>query len=198
MNIFILSLLTCASVSSAIAEERRQHDVHEHGGGLLNVAIEKNKLLIDLSMPAMNIAGFEHIPTNQDERGKVEWATMWLEDGLRLFNPSPAANCKLIHAKVDSALLEDKNHHDDSTPDVENHKSHEEHHHDELKPDEEDHADFDIEYEFNCAEPKHLSELRLALFEVFPGALHLRTQAVTATDQLSVELNAENNILKLK
>ena len=206
INIIIFTTLTFAASSFSIAGEHRQHNVHEHGGGSMNVAVEKNKLLVDLSMPAMNITGFEHFPTNQDEHEIIERAAMLLKEGQRLFAPSPAANCTLVHVKVDSALLEDSNHHDGLAQNTESNRTHEEHHseedqehhHEEMESDAENHADFDITYEFNCAQPAQLSELSLTLFSVFPGVLHLRTQAITPKDQLSVELNAKSNTLKLK
>ena len=111
-RIAVSILLSCGAALTALAEEHRQHGVHEHGGGHLNVAVEQNILMIDLSMPAMNIVGFEHTANNNNEYGQVRHAVDLLRDGEHLFAPSPAAKCSLMHADVASALLEEGGHND--------------------------------------------------------------------------------------
>ncbi|MFT6916546.1 MAG: hypothetical protein ACJAWL_002886 [Motiliproteus sp.] len=196
-HIVISALLAGAAISPAIAEEHRQQEVHQHGGGSLNVAAEKNSLIIELSVPAMNIVGFEHPPTNQHERDGIERAAALLRDGLQLFTPNPQANCVLVHAEVQSALLANADKHDEKH-DEEHDAKHDEHADEEHHDDEENHADFNVAYEFNCAEPGQLSELQLTLFKHFPGTEHLRAQAITATGSAGAELSADNNTLKLR
>jgi hypothetical protein len=194
-RIAVSILLTYGAASTALAEEHRQHGVHEHGGGQLNVAVEQNLLMIDLSMPAMNVVGFEHPANNNNESDQVRHAVVLLKDGEHLFAPSPAAKCSLVHADVASALLEEGDHNDHE------HEHHEERKH-ETDHEEEahahDHADFDVSYEFNCAEPSQLNKLSLSLFELFPGTDHLDVQAILPTGQFGGSLNAENSVLKLK
>lgn len=182
-NIAALILLTSNTMSSVLADEHRQHGAHEHGGGQLNLAIERNTLMIDLSMPAMNIVGFEHPANNDKEHDQVQRAAELLRDGLRLFAPSPAAKCTLIQVEVESALLERDGHHGHENA------------HDE---DDHEHVDFDVAYEFNCANPSQLDTLTLSLFKQFPATEHLDVQAITPAGQLGEELSGGNNVLKLK
>jgi hypothetical protein len=168
-------LLNCSVALSAYAEEHRQHGAHEHGGGQLNVAVEQNQLMLDLSLPAMNVVGFEHAVTDQVERDQVTAAADLLKQGMQLFTPSPAAKCELVDAQVESSLFAQG----------------------ENQPVEE-HADFDVSYEFNCAQPEQLKALTLSLFKNFAGTHHLRMQVITATGQTGGELSAENNVINLK
>ncbi len=176
--------MTCASATSVLAEEHRQHGAHEHGGGQLNVAVEKNQLMINLSLPAMNVVGFEHAAGNKTERELISRAVQTLKDGITLFSPDSTAQCKQISSNVESALLEDEG--------TDEHEHQHEHEHDG------EHADFDVDYEFNCANPAQLTTISLSLFKRFKGTQHLRAQVITPTRQGAAELTASNNILKLK
>ncbi len=182
-KITLLMLMNCAVASVAFAEEHRQHGAHEHGGGQLNVAIEKNQMMLELSLPAMNVVGFEHPANNQAERDQVTHAAELLSDGMLLFSPSAAAKCVLVDAQVESALITDSA------------DQHAEEHVDEH---ENEHADFDASYEFDCAQPAQLKTLTLSLFERFAGTQHLRAQVITGAGQSAAELTVDDNIIKLK
>ncbi|MCW8944748.1 MAG: DUF2796 domain-containing protein [Sedimenticola sp.] len=177
-----LFLLTCSAATPIHAEEHRHHEAHAHGGGQLNVAVEQNTLMIDLSLPAMNIVGFEHPASNENERDQVARAADLLRDGKGLFVPTPEAKCALVRSEVESALLENLEHHDDAG----------------HNGDAREHADFEITYEFNCETPSQLYTLTLWLFERFPGTHHLRTQVITPSGQVGAELTPEKSILNLK
>ena len=186
----LLLMIACLAASSAMAQEHRQHGAHEHGGGLLNVALEKNTLMVELSLPAMNVVGFEHPATNQTEENQLEQAETLLKDGVGLLGPSPAAQCELVSVTVESKLLDHEHGHDGMEKDHADEQGHD--HADEA------HADFDVSYEFDCKQVGKLKQLSLSLFKHFPGTQHLETQLITATLQTGTELDADGNILKLK
>jgi Protein of unknown function (DUF2796) len=54
------------------AEERRELGAHEHGHSVLNIAIEGDRIEMELMSPGMDIVGFEHAPkpTNTKPRPK--------------------------------------------------------------------------------------------------------------------------------
>lgn len=168
----LLLIIGSSSAASVLAEEHRQHGVHEHGGGQLNIALEKNTLMIELSLPAMNVVGFEHPYNNEQQHKQVTDAVANLRDGLRLFSPSKAANCNLSKVEVETALLDTSGH-------------------------AEEHADFDASYEFNCSHPAQLKALELSLFQQFPGTQQLEVQLITAEHQTGKELHAENPVIRL-
>jgi hypothetical protein len=179
--IAISILLLCGVELNAIAAEQRQLATHEHGSGQLNVAIEDNTLSIELSLPAINVVGFEHPAVDESERKQIMQADRLLRDGAGLFMPNPAAQCTLIAAQVESVLLD----HAENTAASAAH-------------DTEEHADFDVAYEFSCAEPSQLQTLNISLFKDFTGLRHLRAQLITPDGQTGTELNDENNLLKLR
>jgi hypothetical protein len=185
-SIAALFFLTGVAATLVYAEEPRHHEAHEHGGGQLNVAVEQGTLMIDLSLPAMNVVGFEHPAHNKNERDQVAQAADLLRDGMRLFAPAPAAKCVLTKSEVESALLGNAGHHDDENG----------RHEDEGEGN--GHADFDVSYEFNCHTPTQLDSLTLSLFDRFPGTHHLRTQVITSSGQAGIDLTDENKVLKLK
>ncbi len=198
-KITLLLVMACSS-ASALAQEHRQHGAHEHGGGQLNVALEKNTLMVDLSLPAMNVVGFEHAAKNQHEKDQLEHAETLLKDGVRLLQPSPAGQCELLSVTIESKLLDhehdgmESDHAEEHEKDgmEADHADEHEHHADE------EHADFDVSYEFDCKQADRLEQLALSLFRQFPGTQHLEAQVITATLQTGTELSADNNILNLK
>jgi hypothetical protein len=182
-KITVLMLLNLSVALSAFAEEHRQHGTHEHGAGLLNVAVEKNQLMLELSLPAMNVVGFEHPASNQTEQDQLTHAVKLLSEGMQLFYPGPEAKCVLVHVEVESALIADS---------VDQHADEHGDEHSNA------HADFDVFYEFNCAQPSQLKTLTLSIFERFAGTQHLRAQVITGMGQSAAELTADNNIINLK
>src|SRR6185369_1509759 len=59
----LLGLLFIASAVASpafAAEEHRELGVHEHGRGTLNIAIEGNKVTMELEAAGVDIVGFEH------------------------------------------------------------------------------------------------------------------------------------------
>jgi len=210
-QIAAMFLLTCSATIPVLAEEHRHHKAHEHGTGHLNVAVDQNTLMIDLSMPAMDVVGFEHPINNEEERGQVERATALLQDGMQLFALTPAAKCVLVRADVESALLENEAQHEHDGKHEDEHEhdgkhAYEEHEHDEKHADDEHdhdeeehaHADFDVSYQFNCQLPAQLNGLTLSLFDYFPATRRLITQMITPTGQSGAELTPDNSMLNLK
>ena len=189
----VLFLLTCCTAIPVHAEVHRHHKAHEHGTGHLNVAVDQNTLMIDLSLPAMDVVGFEHPVNNEEERGQVAHATRLLQDGIQLFAPTPAAKCVLVRSEVESVLLENEAHHEHD----EKHDD-EEHEHDGKHEKEHAHADFDVSHEFNCESPAQLNALTLSLFEHFSATHRLRVQMITPTNQGGTELTPDKRILNLK
>lgn len=192
-----LLLLIGGTPALAQAETERQHVAHEHGAGHLNVALDQETLLIELSMPAMNLVGFEHAASSESERERLLSTVEQLNDGLSLFGPSRAAECLLLRVNVVSELLGEHEHHEDEHAKQEHHEA-EEHAEHAGEEHDEAHADFEVSYEFRCASPSRLESLSLELFRVFPGTDYLQTQVITPSVQTGTTLSAESSVLKLK
>jgi Protein of unknown function (DUF2796) len=96
----LLTLALQATLSNAA--EFEQHEAHEHGKVALNVAVEGNKLTIELDAPAINVVGFEHAPSSDAERAAVANAQKQFQSGQRLFGVPPEAQCHLERVDVHS------------------------------------------------------------------------------------------------
>ena len=90
--------------SPALADEpqHRQLGPHVHGQGTLDIAIEGKKISMELVAPGMDIVGFEHRPSTDDQKAAVEKAKAKLTDVLSVFKLPVAAKCKADTANVES------------------------------------------------------------------------------------------------
>lgn len=198
-------------------DEHRQHGAHVHGIAQMNLAVEGKNVLLELASPAMNIVGFEYMPSTDEQRHAVHEAAEKLEDGSSLFEFSKAAGCTLISAEIESPLLghDHIDEHADEDAHGEKHDNDEDHHdahtkgHDEEAHDKNhdhaaaeghgdaEHSEFAARYQFTCNNPKKLKSLTVNLFTAFPGFEEIETQILTESGQTGAELNAGNNRVDL-
>jgi hypothetical protein len=148
----------------------RQQGAHVHGVAELNLAVDGQRLLIELRSPAMNLVGFEHAPKDAEQRAAVEAARSALDDPAALFSPNAEAGCAPISHSV---MFEFDDH---------------EHGHSHEHAGGEAHSDAHAEYTFRCDHPQSLRSLRVRLFERFPGTERLEVQKVTASGQSAATL----------
>lgn len=135
------SLLCLAALSMpTLAAEK-----HVHGEAELFVAIQKDKVLLELESPADNILGFEHAPTNKAQE-------KWLEKNVALLGQYdnlidfPNSQCQQKNVNIKSPLLgnsQDEHAHKGDHRDGHKHDEHkhkEEHAHDHDKHKHDDHG----------------------------------------------------------
>lgn len=179
---FFMAMLCSNSIPAAAAY--RQHDSHEHGAAVLNVALEGEELAIELVSPAANIVGFEHEPATEKEQQAVSEARRQLMEGGELFKFPESAECILERAEVNS---------DFDSPAHEEHAEEPVHEHEKGKQqadsaDHESHGDFRAEYHFHVGRPRALTFLETLLMQRFPAIDHLEVRLVTPSAQTTVEL----------
>ncbi|MEE4250148.1 MAG: DUF2796 domain-containing protein [Alcanivoracaceae bacterium] len=151
--------------------------VHVHGQGELQVSSQGDQLGVLLTLPAMDVVGFEHAPSSAAQQAAVSQAAEKLGNPQSIMIADAAAACVVQSVKVDSALL------------VPHEKAHShDHGH--------DHADFTVEYQFSCGKPQLLTQLKLLLFQWLPE-LQLRTQMVTEHGAQVTTLHRDSSVLLL-
>ena len=181
----------------------RQHGAHVHGTAQLNVAVDGANVLVELLSPAINIVGFEHLPSTDDQRRTIHEAAERLEDGGSLFAFSKEADCTLVSAETDFPLLaRDEAHHthDDSRKDQDQAGESADANHQHVTAEEhevQEHSEFEARYQFSCEEPKKLKSLTVNLFSAFPAFDKIEAQMLTSNGQSGAELTARNNRLNL-
>ena len=81
------------------------HGPHEHGVARLNVALEGQRLSIELDSPLANLLSFEHAPRTDPQQNEVRAMAARLRRAETLFVPSGAASCRLASVALESGSL---------------------------------------------------------------------------------------------
>jgi hypothetical protein len=204
--ILAFAIMLAAASSRTRAEEQRHHDAHVHGIAHLNVAVEGTSLHLEFTSPAANIVGFEHKPRTPEQKDGVRNAIEKLEDGSKLFIPSPEAQCRLSKSSVKTDIELDANHdadaghkhehkHEKDTHHGEG-EDHDKEHHEGDKDEHARHSEFHSEYRFVCKNPGKLSQMDVKLIRSFPGIEHIEVQLLTEKQQSAQELTAQSHTIK--
>ena len=187
LGLVAMSLLTIP----AFAEDgHRELGPHVHGHGTLNIAIEDKRVSMELEVPGMDIVGFEHAPSTEDQKIAVEKAKTRLQTPLGMFSLPAAAGCTVAEAKV-AIEAEHGDHGGDD------------HKHDEKGDDDHDHEaagghnQFEASYALDCTNPSELTAITFDYFTLFAGANDLTVNVVTAKGQSKYEVSRSKPTLDL-
>ncbi|MGH1480311.1 MAG: DUF2796 domain-containing protein [Geminicoccales bacterium] len=165
----IAASLALLCVAPALAEgEKRELGAHEHGHSELNIAIEGNRIEMELIAPGADIVGFEHAAESKEDKTAVEQAEERLGEPLPLFALSPDAGCS-----VESASVEIEG-------------DHEEH------EGEASHNEFHAAYTLTCSVPDALDGIDFAVFfDSFAGAEEIEVTVISEKGQSSYEVERD-------
>ena len=140
---------------------------HEHGVAHLDVAVEGQRITLQLESPLDSLLGFERAPRTGAERRRADAAVAKLRAADKLFAIDGAAQCKLTKADLSSAALK-------LGPAGE--------------PDADGHADIDGSFEFDCADAARAGFIDVGLFQAFPRMQRIEVQTITPKAQLKATL----------
>ncbi|PYE84403.1 zinc uptake protein ZrgA [Pseudoroseicyclus aestuarii] len=207
-RLMIAALGLAAAAGTAQAQETRELGPHEHGTGLLNIAVDGDQLLIELEAPGADITGFEHAPSTEAQETAVEEAREALSRPLELFVLTGDAGCTLDDATVEIVAgahdhgdeehehehAEDAGEHDHDHDEAE-HEDHEheehDHDHEEAGHDDHDHDhdhdhaegaqhnEYHASYAMTCESIDALTGIDFAYFERFENAQRLNGQMIS-------------------
>ncbi|MFA5955421.1 DUF2796 domain-containing protein [Hyphomicrobium sp.] len=168
----------------ALAEEaaHRQLGPHVHGQGTLDIAIEGNKIEMELIAPGMDIVGFEHVASTDDQKAAVEKAKAKLADVLNVFKLPDAAKCKTETANVENR----KETHQPGEKDD-----------DDDKPGEPQHSEFHATYTITCGAPDSVTGMETAYFTDFAGGQLLNVNVTTTKGQTQAQMTRAKPTLDL-
>lgn len=178
----------CLAIPARAEDGHRELGPHVHGHGTLNVAIEGNRVSMELEVPGMDIVGFEHAPSTADQKTAVEKAKARLEKPLGVFSLPAAAGCTVAEANV--SLEAEHAHHDD---DGEKHDAKDDHDHGAT----DGHNQFEASYALDCTNPSELTTITFDYFTLFAGAHDLTVNVVTAKGQSKFEVSRSKPALDL-
>jgi hypothetical protein len=182
-TIAIASLVILAAYSALAEETEHRHlGPHVHGQGTLDIAIEGNKVEMELVSPGMDIVGFEHVPTTDDQKAAVEKAKGKLAAVLDVFQLPAAAKCKTDTANVENR----KETHQPGEKDD-----------DDDKPGEPQHSEFHATYTITCEAPENITGMTTSYFTDFGGGQLLNVNITTPKGQTQAQMTREKPTLDL-
>ncbi len=191
----IAASLVSLCVAQALAEgKKRELDAHEHGHSVLNIAIEGNRIEMEMTAPGADIVGFEHVAKSEEDKAAVEQAEARLGEPLSLFSFPADAGCSVESASVE---IEGEEHHDEHAEKAyAEEKDHEEDKHAEAGHDEDEgeasHNEFHAAYALTCSALDGLDGIDFAaFFESFAGAEEVEVTVISEKGQSSYEVERD-------
>lgn len=179
-GILAIAPLTLLIANAEPANADSAQAPHQHGHGVLQVAIEKHTLDILFHAPAASLTGFEHAPRNDDQKAHVRRTREWLEQTpLASFS---GHNCEVREVSILSAQPEDS--HDTHSDDDGHHHGHEE-----------THSEYEVSQSIRCDGQN--DSLHSPLPKRFQNLETLQVEWVSAAGQGSGSLGQNRSELKL-
>ena len=80
----LFALSACAS--PLLADGKRELDAHEHGVGVLNIAMEGSDIAMEFHAPGADIVGFEHPAETAQDHAAIDQAIALLSQPFDLFS----------------------------------------------------------------------------------------------------------------
>lgn len=139
---------------------------HQHGVVQLDIAVDANRITVQLSSPLDNLLGFERAPRNDAERRRV--ASMLTVLRGAPFVIDPAGACRPGAVQLNSAALQL------GQPDPAEQQA--------------GHADIDASFEFECSAAARAGFVDTTLFERFAGIQRIDVQLATPRGQRKLTL----------
>lgn len=192
---FLAAASMAAMISLPLAAETlRQHGAHVHGEATGNLSLDDERLRLELTIPGVNLVGFEHPPRDESQRAALADTLAFLNAGDWV-DTHPAGRCELVSANAhthgfreaeDGEEHDESNHHGhDHSHDYahQDHHGHDHHHGHEHKHDHDhdhghdhhghdhdhDHAEFHLVISWTCQRPDALGWIDIDLFSDYPG-----------------------------
>jgi hypothetical protein len=189
-----LVAMSLLMTSARAEEDHRELGPHVHGHGTLNIAIEDKRVSMELEVPGMDIVGFEHAASTDEQKAAVEKAKVQLTKPLGVFSLPAAAGCSVAETKVAIEAEHDDDDHDgDHKPDAKDDQDHDGNDHGEKGG----HNQFHATYALDCTAPAELTTINFDYFTLFAGAHDLTVNVVTAKGQSKYEVSRDKPTLDL-
>lgn len=188
--ISILRFMGFAMLFPGVMSLAHAHEpgVHVHGLATLEIAIDGTAVQIGLDSPLDNLLGFERAPRNENERQAVKAMALQLHQADTLFVFTPAAQCRLESAELESAVL---------TPALLASAADSGKGSDTAKADSTDmHAQLAATWHFQCAVPQALQGVDVRLFQQFAGLKRIDAAVAGPKGQSSTKLSPKSTRLK--
>ena len=197
-----LTKALCAWLFFTWASQAVGQRPHQHGSFDLNLVLEEKTLLIELVVPLVNIAGFEHWPPQSEEQQQ------WLDSGLGVLKDSRSifvfpqeAKCKIKDVSVElpeasqassSGVVSDEimalqPEAEEPLGALESHEDHQV----------ETHLDLVVNYEFKCKRVDRFDSFRVQVFRLFPKLEQGKAFVLTADAQRFQDIDIGSPVVRV-
>ena len=175
LNLLILflisSLLIAADNEHHDDHEFEEHGIHEHGYAMANISYIDDSLIVELTLAAKDVFGFENSPKNESEDEIVFLKLSHLENIDNIIATDPA--CAVTSSVVSSNILPSNDQH--------NHI-------------EDTHTDVEATYKLRCESSLNLT---FKLLKEFTSLEKITVQYVSATEQKLITVTPNNPTILL-
>lgn len=175
LNLLVLFLMSSLLIASDDEHhddhEFEEHDTHEHGYAMANISYIDDSLIIELTLAAKDVFGFENAPKNESEDEIVFLKLSHLENIDNIIATDPA--CAVTSSAVSSNILptnEQRNHTEDT------------------------HTDVETTYKLRCGSSLNLT---FKLLKEFTSLEKITVQYVSATEQKLITVTPDNTTISL-
>lgn len=199
-------------------DEHEEHGAHEHGAAHLSIAIGDKGLELALETPSMNVFGFEHPATSDEDKKTLEDAKTKLEQADLLFSINKEAGCQLDSTNLESPLFgktddtaeqtteqaKEKDHKVDEEKDGHANEGHDDGDSDHEESDHKDgghdhkgheHSDVDANWTYTCNNSQAIKDLDVKIFSAFSGGFKkLKVDWISATNASTVTLTEDGKV----
>ena len=160
---------------------------HEHGVVRMGLAVDDQRMSLDLEVPAATVFGFEHNPETEEEMGMVSEAMETLRTRVgEVIAVSSELACELEDVEVVSAPEVDEEH--SHSEDEDAHSDDEEHSHSEG---EDAHSEVRVSVSWFCAQSVEGTDATLSLSSLWPDAELVDLTVITSMGQAAGRVAAD-------
>lgn len=168
--------------AAAFAQETRDLGAHAHGHSTLTIAVEGNRIAMELEAPGADITGFEYAAKSVEDRAKLEAAIAELSKPLSLFVLPEAAGCTVVSS---TAGLHGGG------------QDHAGHDHGDEAEEHAGHSEFHAEYMLACNNPAAIDRIEFTYFQTFPNAQEVDVQMISDMGAQGFEVTRDAPVLDL-
>lgn len=148
-----------------------QHHAHEHGKVTLNLAVDRDTLVVELNAPAANVIGFEHEPHDDAERSRVVSTATWIRKGDGLIRAPEDAGCRFVRTEFQDPIWG----HTDAG-----------------------HADYEARFLYRCADPAKLTWIEPVILTKLPNLREAQINIVGPNGQRSETIKNARARIRLR
>lgn len=183
--------VTIGSLTATLPATAQQH-AHTHGRMTLDVAVDVQSIALAIESPLESFLGFERAPRTDTEHKGVADMVAHLNAADQLFQPDPAAACKLSKVDLTSSALGLGTKKEEVHP--HSHGDDDEKRHDHT---DDEHANINVDIVFTCARATETRFIDVKLFDTYPRIRTIDVQVAAPQGQFKRVLQPSTSRLSL-